>query len=480
MTTCIRQASWVVAWDESAEAQVYLRDADVVFDGDRLTFVGHGFDGPVDDEIDGGELMVLPGLINLHTHPASEPMHKGVLEETGSPRLYMPAFYEFFPLFEGDAESAVPAAETAYCEMLKSGCTTVVDLSAAYPEWIETLARSGLRGVLGPMYRSGRPYTPDGNRVLYEWDEAAGRREFRVAMDLIDEAARHPSGRLTGMVMPAQIDTCTPELLQDSIAAAREKGVVLHTHGAQNWIEFHEMTRRHGMTPVQWMAEIGILGPNTILAHAIFIDRHPWIHWHTDRDLGILVETGTSVAHCPVNYSRRAVTLHNFGRYLRRGVNMGIGTDSFPHNILDEMRTASILCKVVANDVNAVKLDELLHAVTVGAAKALKRDDIGRLAPGCKADLVLVDLNHWSMRPARDPLKSLVFTALDKPIKDVYVDGRQVLRDGEVLTLDHEAAIRGLEAAQQRAFPKTTERDWANRSVDEASPMTLPVRERAS
>lgn len=473
-TTRIRNADWVVGWDGSQH--VYLRHADVVFADDRIASIGAGHAGPVDREIDGRGFLVTPGFVNVHCHPASEPLNKGYMEELGSRKLYMGGYYEYASvIFWGDDAAKAAATEVAYCELAKSGCTTVCDLSRVYPGWLDLADRSGLRIWLGPMFRNGRPYTPDGNKVVYEWDEAAGAVNFRESLDLVDAAERHPNGRLSGMVVPAQTDTLTDGMIRDAVDAARERGLILQTHGAQNWIEFHEMTRRHGITPVEFMAKVGILGPRSIVAHAIFIDQHPRVQWWSDNDIGLLASSGVTVAHCPTVYSRRTWVLDHFGRYRKAGVRMAMGTDTYPHNMVEELRGASILCKVAARDVGAVTTAELFHAATIGGAAALGRDDLGRLAPGAKADLVMVDMNHWSMRPGREPLRCLIFSAGERPIRHVFVDGRQVVEDGNVLTLDHDDALTRLAAGQRRMEVDVPKRDWAGRTAEQASPLALPV-----
>ena len=132
--------------------------------------------------------------------------------------------------------------------------------------------------------------------------------------------------------------------------------------------------------------------------------------------------------------------MENFGDYLRAGVVMGLGTDCAPHNLVEEMRKAAVLARIAARDIAAVTTADLFHAATVGGATALMRDDIGRLAPGMKADLVLLDLDCPQMRPARDPLRSFVYHAADRAVRDVFVDGRQVVADRRVLTLDEAGA----------------------------------------
>jgi 5-methylthioadenosine/S-adenosylhomocysteine deaminase len=140
------------------------------------------------------------------------------------------------------------------------------------------------------------------------------------------------------------------------------------------------------------------------------------------------------------------------------------------------MRWATVLCKVAAESVEATSLAEVFHAATVGGAKALLRDDIGRLAVGCKADLSLVDLAHPSLQPLRDPLKSLVFSGLDRPITDVFVDGRQVVADGEVKTIDVAAVTEAMRRGQASALTHVSDADYARRPLDEIFPMSLPMR----
>ncbi len=473
-TTRIKAADWVVGWDGSRH--VYLKNADVVFADDTIVAVGPGYTGPVDREVDGSGHMVIPGFVNLHSHPSSEPLNKGYMEEIGSPNLGMGGYYEYAGvIFRGDDEARRAAAEVAYCEQLKSGCTTVCDLSAPYPGWMELAERSRLRLWIAPMFRNGRPVTTDGKSLVYEWDRPAGEKAFRAALDLVDLAERHESPLLSGMVTPAQCDTSTEDLLQDAIAAARERGVRLQTHGAQNWAEFYEMVKRNGMTPVEFMAKVGLLHDKSIVGHAIFIDKHPRLQWWSENDLGLLASSGVTVAHCPTVYSRRTWVLHHFGRYLKAGVRMAMGTDTYPHNMVEELRWASILCKVAAGDVYAVQTGQLFHAATVGGADALGRPDLGRLAPGARADLVIVDMNHWAIRPGREPLRCLIFSAGERPIKHVFVNGRQVVDNGTVLTLDHDDALDRLAEGQRRMERDVPAHDWAKRTAEQASPMALPV-----
>jgi len=474
-TTVIRNAAWIVAWDEPNARHVYLRDADLAFSGAEITFVGKHYDGPADSEIDGRARMIMPGLVNIHTHPTSEPLRKGITDEIRSPGFWHSSLYEFLTVFENDRDGYIASMRVALAELLQSGVTTVADLSIAFDGWLDTLAESGMRCVAAPMYRDARWFTENGHRLEYAWDEGAGRERFEEAKHVMELARQHPSGRLGAMVAPAQIDTCSEALIRDSYAYAVERNLPFQIHAAQSVTEFHEMTRRHGRTPIQWLDDIGGLGPHTIIGHGIFLDHHPWVHWTSRQDLDLLAASGASVAHCPTVFVRRGITLRTFGGYVRAGINMGIGTDTYPHNFLEELRSVGNFARITAGSVDDLETVDVFNAATVGGAKALRRDDIGRLSKGAKADIVLVDIKHPAMMPLREPLRSLIFVAGDRAVRDVYVDGEQVVADGRVLTIDQQAASEALEEAQKRSLDNVHRHDWAGRDADQLAPMALPT-----
>ena len=472
-TTLIRNADFVIAWDAGTTSHVYMPGGDVAFEDGVIRFVGRGYDGVADTVIDGRGFMVMPGLVNIHSHPSSEPMNKGFTDEVGSPGFYNSSLYEYLPVFRAQGEEVKACVRVALSELLLSGVTTLADLSMAHPGWLDLLAEAGMRVCVAPMFRSGRWYTKNGHVVDYDWNEAAGEKAMAEALSIIERAEQHPSGRLFGMVVPAQIDTCSETLLRESGQEAKARGLSWQIHAAQSVSEFHEITRRHGFTPIGWLEHLGLLNERAIVGHGIFLDDHPSTPWHTKRDLSILADTGTTVAHCPTVFARRGMTLKNFGRYRKGGVNMGIGTDTYPHNMLDEMRLAAYLARTQATDPHILTSNDLFEAATTGGARALGRDDIGRLAPFCRADMVLVDVTNPRMRPARDPLRSLVYAAGDRAVHTVIVDGQTVVRDGKLLTMDYAAAAEVLHEAQKRVMADVPRHDWNHRSADQMSPPTF-------
>lgn len=472
-TTVIRNASWAVTWSETTGHR-YMNGVDIAFDHAQILHVGGHFNGPVNEEVDGSGLMVMPGLVNAHSHPGTEPLRKGITDEVRSPNFYHSSLYEFLTVFDNDPAGKIASTRVAMAELLQSGCTSVVDFSVPHDNWLDVLAQTGIRAWIAPLFRDASWRTTDGHSISYDWSNpSAGPDGLRLAKQLIESARKQPGDRLSGIVAPAQIDTVSEALLRDAYRVATELDVPLQTHAAQSVNEFHEMIRRHGRTPIRWMADLGVLSDRTLIAHGIFLDHHPWLHWSDQQDLDLLAESGACVVHCPTVFMRRGIALHTFGRYLRAGVRMAIGTDTYPMDMINEMRNTITAARLVGGTVDDLQTSDVFNAATIGGADALRRPDLGRLTPGARADLVLVDLACAGMRPLREPVRSLVFVAGPSAVRDVYVDGQIVVRNGRCLTVDLPAELDALEAAQQRSINRAPGLDYRRRNVDEMAPMVF-------
>ena len=164
-----------------------------------------------------------------------------------------------------------------------------------------------------------------------------------------------------------------------------------------------------------------------------------------------------------------------FGAYLKAGINVGLGTDTEPHNMLEEMRIAVTLGRIASENIRGIELSDVFNVATIGGARALGRDDLGRLAVGAKADIVLLDLDCPQMMPVRDPLRSLVFTAADRAVRDVYVDGRQVVANGTPIAIDLLATGRAAEIIQAGTIANVPNADYLKRTAEQISPFVLPI-----
>jgi cytosine/adenosine deaminase-related metal-dependent hydrolase len=285
-------------------------------------------------------------------------------------------------------------------------------------------------------------------------------------------------GRIRTLIFPYQFDASTPELLIAARRTADELGVPIHMHTSQTLFEFHDSLRRFGKTPVQLLEQIGFLDERTILTHVIFTSAHAQSGFPMgdDTDLRILADRGVTVAHCPVVYARRDRLLDSFARYREHGINVALGTDTYPQDMIEEMRWAALGGKWQDRDANRATARDVFNAATVDGARALRRDDLGRLAVGAKADIVIVDMRRLHVGPVDDPIKSLVYAAKGSDVEHVIIDGRIVAEHGQIAGLDERALIaqaREVHLSQRERFARHHPTGKRER---ELFPTQLPVR----
>ncbi len=460
-TTRIRSAKWVIAWDGVAGEHRYLRDVDVVFHGSEIVHVGAAFEGRVDVDIDGDQVMVMPGLVSTHAHLTSAPFSTGLLEEVLDPMFgHSPMYTKKSPFWVSDVNTPgrdggrhyVAAMRHSLTQLLGGGVTTVVDIqntSDGDELWCESLSESGIRAYVAPSFQEAQWRTRHGRVLDYEWDQQAGSAGFERANLTLDLVGRFGDGRLSGMMFPAQVDTVGEGLMRECREEARTREIIWQTHCGQSVPEFREMVSRTGRTSIQWLADIGALDETALLGHAIYLDHHSSLAWHARDDLGILADSGAAIAHCPLTFSRWGTVLETFLTYRDAGVRITMGNDTGPVNMLEEIRCAFTQARVASNDPASISMSDVFLAATVGGADALGRTDIGRIETGAKADLVLVDLAHPRMQSCPDPLRALVFVAADRAVRDVYVDGRLVYADGNSTAYDANRASGDLNPAMQ-------------------------------
>jgi cytosine/adenosine deaminase-related metal-dependent hydrolase len=452
-----------------------LRDGVVVVEGNLILHVGRRFDGRVDETLDARDRVLTPGLITTHAHMAGSPLDRSFIEDTGTPQFFYSGLFETLPVRDAsqDEEASRACVDFSMAELLRGGVTTALEIGRLGEYVVERAALVGLRVYVGPSFRSGRWLTRDGRRVHWEWDEEGGRQGLREALRFHARWDGAHGDLVRCLIAPAQVDTCTPELLREARRAADERQRPLTIHASQSVVEFYEMLGRHGQTPVAWLHDLGLLGPSTILGHAIIIGGSSWTNYPAG-DLRLMGDAGCSVAHAPWVFARRGVGMESFARYREAGVNLSLGTDTNPQSLIEAMRWAAVLSKLAERSAQATTAAHVFDAATLGGARALGRDDLGRIAPGAKADLVLWKATSWGMTPLRDPVKNIVYNATAEDIDRVWVDGRLAVAGGRVLAVDETAILQALQAGGERMWPRMPRHDRAGRGADVMSPLTYP------
>lgn len=466
-------ASHVIAFQNGEHR--HLRDGVVVWEDNSIIHVGKTFEGHVDETIDGTGKIVTPGLINTHAHLTGSSLDKSFIEDRGGRQFYLSGLFEYLPVRAGAQDEEADRVCLAYsmAELLRTGTTTVCELGGR-GEWaIEEAARVGMRLYMGLGYRSGHWFTADGKQASWAWDEEEGERGFKTAIEFIERHDGAQNGRIKGFLSPMQIDTCTEGLLRASKQAADSMGVPIALHASQSVTEFNEMIRRHGKSPIEWLHEIGFLGPNLTIGHAIILAGGSWANYAGD-DLALLAASGANVAHCVWVFARRGIAMESFARYLDRGINMTLGTDTAPQSMIESLRWTAVVSKIVDRQTEVATAADVFNAATLDGAKALGRDDLGRIAPGAKADLLLWEGESLFMTPLRDPVKNIVYSAQAEDLNGAIIDGEIRMMNRDVIGVDIGKLARDMQAAGDRMWPRMAEHDWAGRSADELSPLSFP------
>ncbi|MGQ7844512.1 chlorohydrolase family protein [Granulosicoccus sp. 3-233] len=433
-------ARWVIG--HAAGSHVVLEDAEVVFRGSRIVHVGHGYKGQVDTRHDYGEAIISPGFIDLD---ALSDLDTTILSYDNSPpaakgRVWPRSYVEAGPHEMYTAEELAFQKHFAFSQLIRNGITTALPIASLfYREWGETVeefesaARSaqrlGLRVYLGPAFRTGNQVVESDGRIVAEFDEARGLAELEAAVDFARRMESSDSPLIKGMLAPDRIETCTTTLLQRTSQASRQLEVPVRLHCCQSLTELALVKQRHDCSPIEWLAGIGFLSERCLLPHGVYM---------SDTDIDLAAEAGVTIVHCPVVSARHGSALRSFMGYSKRGLNMAIGTDTWPPDMIQNLQQGIIMNRTVDDaGVDACRSENLYDAATLGGAAALQRPDLGKLEVGACADITVIKLDRTLCGP--DPLQSLMTGGSGRDVGNVFIHGRHVLVDGEIPGVDNQA-----------------------------------------
>ena len=472
------EGGWIVGFD--GRSHQLFRDGTLVFEDDRVLHVGQRFDGQADQTIDARGMLVMPGLINTHLHLGSNAGHTFFLDETKAD-YFGANFYAYAVPRRGaaDARGGIRAdIEQLYglWAAIRGGATTVLDIGSRNAvDLVRVVGEVGARVYLGPAFKSYSYAFDEAGRIQWDPDPTSGPDGLARAVAFAAEYDGAHHGRVRCLLFPAQLDTCSVELLEATRRAANETGLRISLHAAMNLLEFQRILREYGRTSLQLLHDIGFLGPDVLLGHCVFHAHHSWAHYPYVDDLQLLADSGASVAHAPYKYAKMGIMLESFERYRKLGINVTLGTDTFPQDLIAEMRLAALMCRFAEGSFKVAKARDVFDAATLGGARALGRDDLGRLAPGAAADIVIVDLRGAHFGAVRDPIKSLVEYGSGSDIDTVIVAGRTLIAGRRAQAIDEPALLAAIQESGERAWASVPDWHWRKATVDEISPMSYPV-----
>jgi guanine deaminase len=436
---------------------------DVLVDGERIAAVGAGVARPAGvEEIDATGCLVLPGLVNAHTH-----CHNNLLRGLAG-RWTLEDLLNHGPAMNAGRtpDDHYLSAAIGAVEMAKTGCTTAYDLfmSLPYPslDEMEAVVRAytdvGLRVVLAPAVADLRFWDTVPGLLDLLPSELARHLEglrppstgdlLRLGEDSIRKFHGAAGGRIRLALAPTIPTQCTDEFLEGCARQAREHGLGLHTHLAESKVQAIAALRRWGRTAVTRLSELGMLGPGFVGAHAV---------WLTDDDIARLGDAGAAISHNPASNLRLGSGIAAVREMLDRGVTVALGCDgsmsSDNQNLFEAMRLAGLVGNVRFPHYTARWLDkaDVWRMATLNGARALGLDgQVGAIEPGRQADLVLLRANTMYLTPRSDVLGSLIYVETGASVDTVLVAGRVIVRRGRVLTVDEDNLRDRAQAAADR------------------------------
>lgn len=402
-------------------------EADVLVDRDEGAILDVGPELDADRTLDASGGLVMPGLVNAHTHIAMT-LLRGYADDKRLDRWLQediwPAEAELTP------EDVRAGAELGMLEMIRSGTTGFADMYFHVPEIIDAVDEAGMRARVGHGV------------VTVAKDDEDARADVEESLAVAREYDGTADGRVSTAYMPHSLTTVGETYLRESVAEAEEAGIPVHFHANETTAEVDPIVKERGERPLEYAGDLGLLAPGNFLAHCVHVDR---------TEIDLLAESGATAVHCPASNTKLASGIAPVQQLLDAGVTVGLGTDGAASNndldMFDEMRDAAMLGKLAADDASAVDAESAVRMATEGSAAAVGFQS-GVVEPGANADLIVLDLDAAHLTPAHDLVSHLAYAVRGSDVRHTVCDGRVLMRDREVETMDEAAVLR---RARERA-----------------------------
>ena len=400
-----------------------IENGAIGIEGEKIIYVGITPDDftSYEEKVDLKGNILLPGLVNTHGHTPMSLLrgYGDVLPlQTWLEDKIWPLEAKYTP------EHARWGAKLSILEMIRTGTTTFVDMYDNMDEIAMAVEEAGIRGVLT-------------RGVIGFGSEELRQSKLKEAADFARSWNNGANGRITTMLSPHSPYTCSPEYIAQIIDKSAELNVPLHTHMSETKFEVEKNIEEYGATPVRHLEKLGFFERPSLVAHAVHVN---------DEDIQILAEKDVKVSHNVISNLKLGSGIAPVGKMLAKGVTVSLGTDSAASNnnldLFEELKAAATIHKGFGQDATIITAQEALRMATIHGAESLWLDDrIGSLEAGKDADFIVVNSNQSFFYPKHNPVSHLVYSGSGRDVKDVYVQGKQILADGQFTTIDEEKVL---------------------------------------
>ncbi|TQE99305.1 MAG: amidohydrolase family protein [Spiribacter salinus] len=458
MTDTLLTARWVIGF--AGGTHVVHENGCVLMRENRIVHVG-AVPEPLPDawRIDYGEAILSPGFIDLDALSDLDSTILGLDNFPGwqKGRVWPDTYVTRGPYEMYSPEELAFQKRFSFAALIRNGITTALPIASLfYREWGETVAEFdaaadaaedlGLRAYLGPAFRTGGQVVDTDGVIRAIYDEPRGLAGLEDAASFASRIDGRAQGRIRAMFAPDRIETCTPTLLTCTAEIAGEMGAPVRQHCLQSETELRLVRDQHGVSPIRYLADNDALGPNWLLPHGTHA---------TETDMSMIRDSGAALVHCPLVAARHGGLLQSLPRWLDMGIAVGMGTDTWPPDMIVNMQLGLMTARIVDGH-DAIRSETLFDAATLGGARALRRDDIGRLAKGAKADVTVIDLA--TALQTTDPVQTIMASCSGRDVRDVWIDGRRVMADRVIPGVDEAAETARAQAQFARMVAKYPDR----------------------
>lgn len=430
-TTLIKNGTLV-----TMDAQDSVFTGDLLLEGRHIKALGADLGTNADEVIDATGCAVLPGFVQTHVH-LCQTLMRGAADDL---QLLDWLKQRVWPMEAAhDTATLRASARLGIAELISGGTTCALTMETVHhtDEVFAAVQESGFRATVGKCMMDKGDEVPA--RLLE--DSAASLAE---SLRLLKQWHGRERGRIRYCFAPRFAVSCTKDLLRRVAQEALQHGVTVHTHASENRGEIELVQRETGMRNVTYLHSLGLTGRRVVLAHCVHL---------IEEEISTLSRTGTHIAHCPSSNLKLGSGIAKITDLLERGVSVSLGADGAPcNNRLDmftEMRTAALLQKV-SKGADVLPARRVLRMATLDGARALGLDKlIGSLEANKRADVIIVDMQQLHTVPAPDIVSALVYAACASDVRDVFIEGRAVMRQRELLTLNRSRVLTDAHTAGQ-------------------------------